>query len=102
MVLDLHPLSCSNNPLNSKHPSQPHINGIEHYRELYKESIENPDKFFGNLARELLTWDTDFKTVSSGSFEHGDIAWFLEGKLNASYNLVDRHAAKNPNKVCLN
>lgn len=83
----------------SKHPSQPHISGIEHYNELYKESIENPDLFFGKLARELLTWDRDFETVSSGSFEHGDIAWFLEGRLNASYNLVDRHAAKNPDKV---
>ncbi|KAF5096315.1 hypothetical protein D0Z00_002822 [Geotrichum galactomycetum] len=84
---------------NSKHPSQPHINGLDHYRELYQQSIQNPDKFFGDLAHELLTWDRDFETVSSGGFEHGDIAWFLEGKLNASYNLVDRHAAKNPDKI---
>lgn len=87
-------------PFSSKHPSQPYINGLDHYKQMYKESIENPDKFFGNLARELLTWDHDFSTVQSGSFKHGDIAWFLEGRLNASYNCVDRHAAKNPEKVC--
>lgn len=50
------------------------------------------------MARELLTWDRDFQTTKSGSLENGDIAWFLEGQLNASYNCVDRHAIKNPDK----
>ncbi|CAG8849432.1 7543_t:CDS:2, partial [Racocetra persica] len=34
-------------------------------------------------------------------FEHGDVAWFREGRLNASYNCVDRHALKNPDKVAI-
>lgn len=68
---------------------------------MYQESIENPDKFFGNLAHELLSWDTDFKTVRSGGLEQGDAAWFLEGRLNASYNCVDRHAFKNPDKAAI-
>ncbi|CAN6661497.1 acetyl-coenzyme A synthetase 2 [Trichomonascus vanleenenianus] len=84
-----------------KHPSQPHIKGIDHYKELYEQSISNPDQFFGDLAHELLTWDRDFETVRYGGFEHGDVAWFLEGKLNAAYNCVDRHAAKNPNKPAI-
>ena len=82
---------------NSKHPSKPHLSSLEDYQTLYKESIENPDKFWGMMARELLAWDRDFETVHSGSFENGDNAWFLEGKLNASYNCVDRHAFKDPN-----
>lgn len=53
------------------------------------------------MARELLSWDRDFQTVSSGSFENGDISWFLEGKLNASYNCIDRHAFKDPNKPAM-
>jgi acetyl-CoA synthetase len=32
---------------------------------------------------------------------NGDNAWFLEGQLNASYNCVDRHAIKNPNKAAI-
>lgn len=83
------------------HPTEPHLKNEAHYEELYKESIENPDKFFGTLARELLTWDKDFTTVRNGGFEHGDAAWFLEGELNASYNAVDRHALKNPDKVAI-
>ena len=84
-----------------KHPSKPHLSGIAEYEKLYKESIEQPEQFWGRLARQLLTWDRDFQTVHSGSFEHGDNAWFLEGRLNASYNCIDRHAFKDPNKPAI-
>ncbi|KIW06323.1 acetyl-coenzyme A synthetase [Verruconis gallopava] len=84
-----------------KHPTRPHLRDLDHYKELYKESIEKPDQFWGRLARELLTWERDFQTVHNGSFENGDNAWFIEGKLNASYNCVDRHAFKNPNKTAI-
>ena len=85
----------------SKHPAKPHLSGMEEYRSMYKESIEEPKKFWGKMARDLLTWDRDFQTVHSGSFIHGDNAWFLEGRLNASYNCVDRHAFKHPNKPAI-
>ena len=39
--------------------------------------------------------------MHSGSFTNGDNAWFVEGRLNASYNCVDRHAAKNPDKPAI-
>lgn len=86
---------------NRKHPSKPHIDSLETYQKLYKESIEDGDKFWAKMARELLTWERDFQTVSSGSFENGDVSWFLEGRLNASYNCIDRHAFKNPNKPAI-
>jgi acetyl-CoA synthetase len=53
------------------------------------------------MARELLTWHKDFQTVSSGSLKGGDVAWFLEGELNASYNCVDRHAFADPDRVAI-
>jgi len=77
------------------------LSGLEEYQTLYKESITEPEKFWARLARELLTWHKDFKTVHTGSFTNGDNAWFLEGELNASYNCVDRHAIKNPDKVAI-
>ena len=51
------------------------------------------------MAHEMLHWDRPFRTVRSGSFENGDIVWFPEGGLNASYNCVDRWAFKHPDKV---
>ena len=81
--------------------AKPHLSGLEEYTKLHKESIEHPDVFWGKLARDLLTWERDFQTVHSGSFSHGDSAWFLEGRLNASFNCVDRHAFKNPDKPAI-
>ncbi|KAF5137485.1 Acetyl-coenzyme A synthetase [Metarhizium anisopliae] len=74
---------------------------IEEYQKLYKESITNPNKFWGERARELLSWYRDFETVSSGTLADGDVKWFPEGQLNASYNLVDRHAFKDPDRVAI-
>ncbi len=74
---------------------------MDEYQQLYKESITEPEKFWARMARGLLTWFRDFETVHSGSLENGDNAWFVEGQLNASYNCVDRHAFKNPDKVAI-
>ena len=90
------PKECRQN-----HPGTPHIRDEEHYNTLYTESIDDPDAFFARQARELLTWTHDFTTVRSGGFEHGDAAWFLEGRLSPCYNAVDRHAIATPNKVAI-
>ncbi|HEV7950615.1 MAG TPA: AMP-binding protein, partial [Glaciihabitans sp.] len=82
-------------------PTSNNVPGLEEYQTLYKESITEPEKFWGRHARELLTWTRDFQTVHTGSLANGDNAWFLEGQLNASYNCVDRHAAANPDKPAI-
>ncbi|KAI8338515.1 acetyl-coenzyme A synthetase [Chlamydoabsidia padenii] len=79
----------------------PHVDSLDAYRKLWKESVEDPDKFFGDRAREMLAWSKPFQTVRHGSLDEGDVAWFLEGEINACYNAVDRHALKNPNKVAI-
>ncbi|KAI0875153.1 hypothetical protein GGS24DRAFT_489501 [Hypoxylon argillaceum] len=84
-----------------KHPSKPHIGSVEEYQQLYKQSITEPDTFWAQKARELLTWQRDFDTVRSGTLANGDVAWFPDGQLNAAYNCVDRHAFKDPNKVAI-
>ncbi|PFH62066.1 hypothetical protein XA68_15274 [Ophiocordyceps unilateralis] len=85
----------------AKHPSKPHLSNLDDYQKLYDESITEPNKFWARHARQLLTWYRDFETVHSGSFVHGDSKWFVEGQLNASYNCVDRHAFKDPDRVAI-
>ncbi|KAJ4018786.1 acetyl-coenzyme A synthetase 2 [Fusarium irregulare] len=85
----------------ARHPSKPHIGSLEEYQQMHQLSVKEPDAFWGNLARELLTWERDFHTVKSGSLIDGNPSWFLGGKLNASFNCVDRHALKDPNKVAI-
>lgn len=50
----------------------------------------------------MLYWSRPFATVRAGGFADGDIVWFPEGGLNASYNCVDRWAHKNPDAVSEN
>ncbi|KAJ7663613.1 hypothetical protein B0H17DRAFT_1162843 [Mycena rosella] len=78
----------------------PHVGpDLAAYRAAHAETVgENSDGWWAEKARELLHWDRPFKTVRSGGFATGDIAWFPEGGLNASYNCVDRWAFTHPDR----
>ncbi len=67
------------------------VSGMDRYRELYKRSIEDPDGFWGDMAREHLEWMRPFDSVETGGFEDLDSRWFDGGKLNVSANCLDRH-----------
>ena len=73
-----------------KNVSNSHIASIESYRTLYKQSVENPEKFWGEIA-ERLDWYTKWNSVRDVDFRSGKIKWFSGGILNASYNCIDRH-----------
>jgi acetyl-CoA synthetase len=61
------------------------------YDRLYEESIRDPEAFWARMASERLTWFSTWHTVIEDDFAHARTAWFLGGKLNASYNCLDRH-----------
>ena len=77
----------------------PHLKDFQEYMALYKESIENPDIFFKNLAQENITWIKDFDTTHNGEFSN--TKWFEGGKTNVSMNCLDRHLQNSGNKVAL-
>lgn len=78
--------------------------GFEEYKALHKESLENPAKFYHERA-QLLNWfkpyDQVFIPDSEGKPTFENNAWFTNGQLNACYNLVDRHAFSQPDKVAI-
>jgi acetyl-CoA synthetase len=84
-----------------RQPRPGFLKDIEEYHQKYEQSINDPEGFFGPLAKEFLHWDRDFSKVKTGSLDHGDAAWFVGGELNASYNCVDRHAFANPDKPAI-
>ena len=63
------------------------------YQSLHAESIKNPNKFWSDRAKELLTWYKPFNphAAMSGGLDHGDVRFFAGGKLNVAYNAIDRH-----------
>ena len=67
-----------------------HINK-QKYTEMYKHSIENPEEFWAEQAREFLSFHEPWTEVCSSDFVSAKAAWFSGAKLNVSYNCIDRH-----------
>ena len=67
-----------------------YIKSMEEYQKIYKESIENPEKFWGKLA-EQLDWYKKWDKVLVEDFANAKHEWFVGGKLNVCYNCLDRH-----------
>lgn len=66
-----------------------HVKSLEQYEALYKESIEDPEKFWAAAAQEL-DWFKKWDKVLDWNLPWAK--WFVGGQLNLSYNCVDRHA----------
>ncbi|AOE50764.1 acetate--CoA ligase [Kangiella sediminilitoris] len=69
---------------------KPHIDE-EMYHRMYQQSIRDPDKFWGRMAHQFIDWFEPWDEVSNVDFKKAEISWFKGGKLNASYNCIDRH-----------
>lgn len=72
------------------------------YEQLYRESLENPDAFWGKAA-ERLQWFKKPTTIKNVSYDLDDfrIRWFEDGELNASVNCLDRQLDQRGDKVAL-
>ena len=66
-----------------------HIKSLEQYESLYKESIQDPEKFWAGVAGDLHWFKTWDKVLD---WDLPWAKWFVGGKLNLCYNCVDRHA----------
>jgi acetyl-CoA synthetase len=75
-----------------------HVKSLEEYREIYARAVNDPEKYWGEQAK-MLEWFDPPKKVLEWDFPHAK--WFVGGKLNVSYNCLDRHLARNANKPAL-
>jgi len=69
--------------------AQARVKSLAQYRRLYRESIEEPEKFWGRQAREELVWFKPWKRVLR--WREPVAEWFAGGRLNVSHNCLDRH-----------
>jgi acetyl-CoA synthetase len=79
-----------------------HINP-EQYASMYARSVEDPEGFWAEQAERFVTWSKPWDQVLDYSFAAEDmhIAWFKGGKLNVSYNCLDRHLATRGDQVAI-
>lgn len=73
----------------------------ETYQQWYKQSISNPQEFWGNQAKDFLTWFKPWDEVLTGSLEGHNVRWFTGAKLNAAYNCLDRHLIERANQTAI-
>ena len=75
---------------NYRDAEKAHIPNMNAYQEMYDKSVKDPDGFWAKQA-ERLDWMKKWDTVSNNDFTKAKISWFEGGKLNVSYNCLDRH-----------
>ena len=76
-------------PPSPEFSAKAHIKSPREYKRLYKESIDDPEGFWGKMAEKELVWFKPWKQVLK--WKAPDAKWFIGGKLNLSYNCLDRH-----------
>ena len=76
------------------------INSFSEYKKAYKESVENPEQFWDNIAEQFV-WKKRWDKTLEFDFSKSDFKWFQGGKLNITENVLDRHLEKNGNKTAL-
>jgi len=65
-----------------------HVKSFDQYKKMYKESLLNPEKFWGEVA-DQLHWFKHWSKVKQ--WKAPDAKWFVGAKTNIAYNCVDRH-----------
>jgi acetyl-CoA synthetase len=77
-------------PPSPEFSAKAHIKSLEEYEALYKKSIEDPEAFWAGAAKELH-WFKPWDKVLEWDLPWAK--WFVGGKLNLSFNCLDRHVA---------
>ncbi|MEM6804975.1 MAG: acetate--CoA ligase [Bacteroidota bacterium] len=76
------------------------IKSFSDYQEVYKRSIENPEKFWAEQASSF-SWKKKWEKVLEWDFKSPDVKWFIGGKLNITENCLDRHLDSRGDKVAI-
>jgi len=71
----------------------------EKYSQMYEASINDPETFWAEQAKQFLSFSKPWNEVFECDFRTGSASWFTGGKLNVSVNCIDRHLPKRANQT---
>lgn len=71
---------------------------FDEYKKEYKKSIENPEAFWDDIAKQF-TWKQAWTKTLEWNFEQPKVKWFIDGKFNITENAIDRHLPTKANKT---
>jgi acetyl-CoA synthetase len=79
-----------------------HVESMAEYEALYQRSVEDPEKFWAEVAEEYVHWDRKWDTVLDYDWSVPYTKWFIGGRTNVAYNCLDRHLTNgNRNKAAI-
>lgn len=85
-----------------KEAAAAHVKSFAEYEKINKAALADPEKYWGDRAKELLHWYKPWEKTLDYDFSDPRVNWFVGGKTNASYNCLDRHInGPRRNKVAL-
>ncbi len=87
-------------PVKSEIEATSYLRGMSAYNEMYERSIKDPEGFWLEAANNL-DWFLRPGRGGEGDFKNVNYSWFMGGKLNASYNCLDRHLEKRGSKPAI-
>jgi len=73
----------------------------ERYETLYQQSVNDPDTFWAEQAKQFLTWQKPWTSVCESDMHKGLARWFDGGQLNVSENCIDRHLPERANQTAI-
>ncbi|GAB7081404.1 acetate--CoA ligase [Megalodesulfovibrio paquesii] len=68
-----------------------YVSSMDEYDALCKRAAEDPEGFWAERAKELVTWFSPWEKTLEADMHKPEIKWFAGGKLNVAYNCLDRH-----------
>ena len=75
-------------------------NNLNEYNNLYKQSIDNPEIFWNDVAESFI-WKNKWSKVIEFDFSKPSFKWFTDAKLNITENCLDIHVETHPNKTAI-
>ncbi|MBL7870075.1 MAG: acetate--CoA ligase [Cyclobacteriaceae bacterium] len=70
------------------------------YQQVYNESVEQPEKFWAEVAEDFV-WRKKWDKVLEWDFHKPEVKWFVGGKLNITENCIDRHLKDKANQTAI-
>jgi acetyl-CoA synthetase len=92
-------------PVPEKIKKMAYVSGREAYDKMWKRSIEEPEAFWAEIGKEYVDWFKPFEKVMDYNFDMKKgpvyVKFYEGGKLNVSYNCLDRHLKTRANKIAI-
>ena len=89
-------------PVPAEFAAKAHIDH-DQYAKMYQRSVEDPQGFWAEQAEQFVDWSKPWNKVLDWSYDKNNlyIKWFEGGKLNVSYNCIDRHLQDRGDQVAI-